>query len=308
MKIDCLVASEPLGTAGQVGLAREFLLKDNSEDFFFVLNSDIVCQYDFHKMRLAFRESKQEAYLCVKEVEDPSQHGVVEIDLSDKDNKVTKYVDRPSEFVSNQINAGVYLFANSILDKIPAKPSSLECDILPRLADEGSLYAVPLDGYWMDVGLPHNYLIGTQHYLQHLADQQQDMLNDLDSFEIGPVSNKLQTGNQIIGNVLIHPSANVDKGAVLGPNVVIGEKCRIGAGCRISNSTILGETEIKDHAFIRNSIIGWQCVIGHWVRIEGVSVVAQDVQIKDEVFINESMILPHRSIQQTIPNAGTIVM
>ena len=44
------------------------------------------------------------------------------------------------------------------------------------------------------------------------------------------------------------------------------------------------------------------------VRIEGVSVVAQDVQIKDEVFINESMILPHRSIQQTIPNAGTIVM
>ena len=45
-------------------------------------------------------------------------------------------------------------------------------DILPKLADEGSLYCVALDGYWMDIGLPHNYLIGTQLYLQHLAEMQ----------------------------------------------------------------------------------------------------------------------------------------
>ena len=108
--------------------------------------------------------------------------------------------------------------------------------------------------------------------------------------------------------MLIHPSAKVDPSAVLGPDVVVGKACIIGAGSRISNSTILPQTEIKRHVFIRNSIIGWQNVIGHWVRIEGVSVVAQDVQVKDEVFINESMILPHKNIQQSIPNAGTIVM
>lgn len=118
----------------------------------------------------------------------------------------------------------------------------------------------------------------------------------------------LSEGPNIIGSVLIHPTAQVDPTAVLGPDVVIGKDCKVGAGSRISNSTILPQTEIKRHVFIRNSIIGWQNVIGHWVRIEGVSVVAQDVQVKDEVFINESMILPHKNIQNSIPNAGTIVM
>ena len=95
---------------------------------------------------------------------------------------------------------------------------------------------------------------------------------------------------------------------MIGPNVVIGENCIIGPGARISDAVIFGKTQVKGHAFIRNSIIGWQSIIGQWVRIEGVSVVAEDVQIKDEVFINESFILPHKNITSSIPNAGTIVM
>ena len=67
----------------------------------------------------------------------------------------------------------------------------------------------------------------------------------------------LAEGPNIIGSVLIHPTAQVDESAVIGPDVVIGKDCRIGAGSRISNSTILPQTEIKRHVFIRNSIIGW---------------------------------------------------
>ena len=99
MKIDCLVASEPLGTAGQIGLAKDYLLKDAAADCFFVLNSDIVCDYQFEQMRLDFKQHKHEAYVAVKEVEDPSQHGVVEIDP--QDNRVIKYEERPSEFISS---------------------------------------------------------------------------------------------------------------------------------------------------------------------------------------------------------------
>ena len=36
-----------MGAAGPIGLAKEQLLKDNEEGLFFVINSDIVCQYDF---------------------------------------------------------------------------------------------------------------------------------------------------------------------------------------------------------------------------------------------------------------------
>ena len=49
----------------------------------------------------------------------------------------------------------------------------------------------------------------------------------------------LAEGNNIIGNVIIHPTAQVDPGAVIGPDVVIGKDCKIGGGARISNSTIL---------------------------------------------------------------------
>lgn len=44
---------------------------------------------------------------------------------------------------------------------------------------------------------------------------------------------KLASGDNIKGNVLIDPSANVDESAVIGPDVVIGAGCKVGAGCRI---------------------------------------------------------------------------
>jgi mannose-1-phosphate guanylyltransferase len=65
---------------------------------------------------------------------------------------------------------------------------------------------------------------------------------------------------------------------------------------------------IKQDAFIRNAIIGWKSIVGRWVRIEGVTVLAEDVSVKDEVFINGSFILPHKNIDNSIPNPGTIVM
>ena len=129
----------------------------------------------------------------------------------------------------------------------------------------------------MDIGLPINYILGTVLFLQHLQDiqlgNQSGQPYKIFDGETSLTQN-LAEDNNIIGNVLIHPSAQIDPGAVIGPDVVIGKDCKIGGGARISNSTILSQTEVKRHAFIRNSIIGWQNVIGHWARIEGVSVIA----------------------------------
>lgn len=43
------VETEPLGTAGPLALAREILGKDNTP--FFVLNSDVICDYPFEQVR-----------------------------------------------------------------------------------------------------------------------------------------------------------------------------------------------------------------------------------------------------------------
>ncbi len=66
-----------MGTAGPIGLAAQHLLTGNEQGFFFVLNSDIVCHYEFAKMIEKHKSHTGVATVCVKEVEDPSKFGVV---------------------------------------------------------------------------------------------------------------------------------------------------------------------------------------------------------------------------------------
>jgi len=107
---------------------------------------------------------------------------------------------------------------------------------------------------------------------------------------------------------MIHSSATVDTSSVIGPNVVIGANCVIGPGCKIYNSTILADTKIAGLTLIEGSIIGWKCKIGKWVRINGLTVLGEDVELKDECYLNGTMILPHKAIATNYPTSGTIVM
>jgi len=52
----------------------------------------------------------------VTKVEEPSKYGVVVYDP--KSGAIEKFVEKPPEFVSNKINAGMYIFSPSILDRI----------------------------------------------------------------------------------------------------------------------------------------------------------------------------------------------
>ena len=58
------VETEPLGTAGPLALAREILGKD--DDLFFVLNSDIICDFPFEKMIEYHRKHGGEGTILVR--------------------------------------------------------------------------------------------------------------------------------------------------------------------------------------------------------------------------------------------------
>jgi len=40
-------------------------------------------------------------------------------------------------------------------------------------------------------------------------------------------------GENIIGNVIIHPSAKVHPSAVLGPDTIVGENCIVESGVKL---------------------------------------------------------------------------
>lgn len=64
------------------------------------------------------------------------------------------------EFVGDKINAGIYCCSPKVLDRIELRPTSIEKEVFPHVAADGSLYAFTLPGYWMDVGQPKDYLKG----------------------------------------------------------------------------------------------------------------------------------------------------
>ena len=62
-------------------------------------------------------------------VEEPSKYGVVVYDQ--KTGMIEKFVEKPPEFVSNKINAGMYIFSPSILDRIEVCSSLLLMTLHP---------------------------------------------------------------------------------------------------------------------------------------------------------------------------------
>ena len=219
----------------------------------------MICDYPFSSL-LAFHQSHGHLVtLLSTPVEDPSKYGII---VTNEENRVTSFIEKPKEFITNRVNTGIYVFSTQIIDKIELKPHYLEKEVFPRLCEEGEVYCMQLKGYWMDIGQPKDYLAGTKMYLAWLKEKKES---------------ELAKGDNIIGNVIIHSTAQVDHSSVIGPNVTIGETCIIERGVRLADCVILSKTHIKSHAFVRNSIIGWQSIIGQWVRIEGVSVVGEDV-------------------------------
>jgi mannose-1-phosphate guanylyltransferase len=55
-------------------------------------------------------------------VEEPSKYGVV---VYSDQGRIEKFVEKPTEFVSNKINAGMYIFNPSIMKRIEVKVLSV---------------------------------------------------------------------------------------------------------------------------------------------------------------------------------------
>lgn len=282
IKITCSQETEPMGTAGPLALARDKLI-DGSGDPFFVLNSDVISEYPLKQMIDFHTKHGGEASIMVTKVDEPSKYGVVILD--EETGKVERFVEKPKVFVGNKINAGIYLLNPSVLDRIELRPTSIEKEVFPKIAQEKQLYAMVLPGFWMDIGQPRDYISGLRLYLYSLRRN---------------TSDKLATGVNIVGNVIVDSTAQIGEGCLIGPDVAIGPGCVIEAGVRLSRCTIMRGVRIKKHACVSGSIIGWHSTVGQWARVENMTILGEDVHVSDEVYSNGGVVLPHKEIKSSI--------
>lgn len=141
---------QPLGTSGAIKKVETLLTK--SEEFF-VIYGDILSNLNysdfinFHQSKQDLKNEKALASIIVHERN--KSNSIVEIDQS---NKITKFIERPSEEqlklkTQNWVNSGIYCFDKKILELIPEGFSDFPKDIFPKIMSLKSLYALPLSGY-----------------------------------------------------------------------------------------------------------------------------------------------------------------
>ena len=284
------IEKEPMGTAGPLKLAEDHLTRENPEGLFFVMNSDVICDFPLKKMIEFHKSHGAEGTILLTTVEDPSKYGVV---ISDEKGQIQRFVEKPQTYIGNKINAGIYLFNADIIKRIPLKPTSIEREIFPEIAKDKKLYSMDLEGFWMDIGQPKDFLTGIKLYLDFLKTKSSPLLAQ---------------GPNISGNVIVHPEAKVHADAIIGPNVTIGKGCVIQSGARIQNSCIMQDAVVGKNSWLSGTILAWRSEVGNWARIEGITVIAGDCKIGNEVFIHAAMILPNKEVKTSLHEKGQIIM
>jgi mannose-1-phosphate guanylyltransferase len=140
---------ELLGSAGTLAANRAWV---GADEMFLACYADNLTDFDLRSLVQWHRERGVVATLAVFHSERPSSGGVVELDRS---GMVIGFTEKPSNPVSDLVNAGMYAFHPDVLDEIGHPPCDIGYDLLPRLV--GRAAAVPVDGYLRDIGTVEAY-------------------------------------------------------------------------------------------------------------------------------------------------------
>ena len=123
-----------LGTAGALHNFQEHLY----DSHFFALYGDNRCDYDLRSLYDFHIQKSAIGTIALFEKQDVANSGIAILDPS---NRILRFIEKPepSEYVSNLVNAGVYVLSPRIFEYIPHGYSDFGRDIFPKLISEGEM-------------------------------------------------------------------------------------------------------------------------------------------------------------------------
>jgi mannose-1-phosphate guanylyltransferase len=256
LSIDYVYESVPLGTAGGIRNAAS-RLRGGPDDPIVVLNGDILSGHDIPAQVDMHRKADAAVTLHLTEVEDPTRYGCVP---TDPDGRVTAFLEKTPNPVTNRINAGCYVFRRSVIDSIPnGQVVSVERETFPSLIEQGAVvmgYAE--SAYWLDVGTPQAFVQGSCDLV------------------LGLMPSPAVPGPS--GDCLQLPGASAAADATLSGGTVLGAGAQVGAGAVVDGSVVFDDATIGTGAVVRGSIIGRGAAVGAGAVID-------DAVIGDGAFI-----------------------
>jgi mannose-1-phosphate guanylyltransferase len=237
-----------------------------------VFNGDVLTGLDIAGLVQKWRDADADVALYLTRVEDPRAYGLVPTDAN---GRVLEFLEKPStpeEIVTDQINAGCYIFKRSVIDSIPSdRPVSVERETFPELlAADRMVIGVVDDGYWLDLGTPLAFAKGSADLVRGIA------------------PSPLLVG--CTGEALIEPTAKVDGSATVDGGTYVGHNAVIGAGAVVTGSVIFADVEVGSGSQVTNSIVSTAAIIG------------SNCQVVDTVIAERAVISDNKNLE-----SGTLV-
>ncbi|WP_442538574.1 nucleotidyltransferase family protein, partial [Streptomyces pseudogriseolus] len=155
LHLEYVTEEEPLGTGGAIRNVAS-LLRSGPDEPVLVFNGDILTGLDIGALVRTHETSGADVSLHLTRVTDPRAYGLVPTDGAGRVLAFLEKPQTPEEIVTDQINAGAYVFRRSVIDTIPAgRVVSVERETFPGLLAAGAHLQGMVDStYWLDLGTP----------------------------------------------------------------------------------------------------------------------------------------------------------
>lgn len=283
LHIEYVTETEPLGTGGAIRNVASRLSSGPDEPVL-IFNGDILTGLDIRALVSTHEESGADVSLHLTKVTDPRAYGLVPTDGTGRVQAFLEKPQTPEEIVTDQINAGAYVFRRSVIDSIPVgRPVSVERETFPELLASGAHLQGMVDStYWLDLGTPQAFVRGSADLV------------------LGRAPSPAIPGR--CGDRLVLPTATVAPDAKLTGGTVVGEHAVIGEGARVDGSTVLAGAVIEPNAVVTDSLIGAGARVGARTVLAGAVIgdgadVGADNELRDGVRVWCGAGLPAGSVR-----------
>lgn len=270
VNITYVTQEKRLGTAHAINSIRNVI--DNQ---FIVLNGDIIVDPKLILDLIGkYKSSEASSILVLIEVEDPSSFGVVEIE----NDRIRDIIEKPApgEATSNLINAGIYLFDNTIFNAIDRTPKSergeyeITDSLKIQITENKRVLGLKSDNKWIDVGRPWELLDVNEHFISEMEEDIQGEIEEGVTIHGKIVLGKnsiIRSGTYILGPVFIGEGSDIGPNSYLRKYTYIGNNVNVGNAVEIKNSIIMDGTNVNHLSYVGDSVIGANCNIAAGTNI-----------------------------------------
>ena len=278
------------GTANAVYQNLDYIDTYNP-DYVLILSGDHIYKMDYEVMLDFHKENNADVTIAVMPVpmEEASRFGIM---ITDEDNRITEFEEKPEHPRSNLASMGIYIFSWPILRNALIQLSSQPgCDfgkhIIPYCQENGNrLFAFEFNGYWKEVGALGSYW-----------EANMELIDIIPEFNLYEEFWKIYTKSDAIPPQYISAESKIERSIISGGSEIYGDVFNsvIGSGVTVGKGTV-----VRDSIIMKNTRIGENCTVDK-------AIIAEEAEISDGVVLGIGADIPNK-VQPKIYSFGLVTI